>query len=94
MKVWGQSASPVPSQTSESSCNSSSGHFSESYQSGNECDGETQPAFTSLATKERRARIADLLRNRKDSKMNNKLSCETQMLNCSKEDLKREKWLL
>ena len=32
-----QSVSPVPSQKSENSCNSSSGQFSESYQSGNEC---------------------------------------------------------
>lgn len=83
------SVSPAPSQANETS--STFVGLNEFCQSGDEEIGDERNDdnidLNSLATKERRAKISELLKNRKDNKMTNKLSCETQMLNCAKDDL-------
>ena len=50
-------------------------------------DAVEQQPNTSCSSKDRRAKIAKFLKDRKDAKMTKKLNCETQMLNCTKEDL-------
>ena len=50
-------------------------------------DAVEQQPNTSCSSKDRRTKIAKFLKDRKDAKMTKKLNCETQMLNCTKEDL-------
>ena len=90
------SISPVPSVTVTQSDNSLFNNDDESEVSADipllpgesdEEDAVTQQATTSCSSKDRRDKIAKFLKDRKDAKMTKKLNCETQMLNCAKEDL-------
>ena len=86
------SVSPDPSVTSNSSffgdVNEGESSLDSPLLPGEDEESDlNQPLAAPCSSKDRRAKISKFLTDRKDAKMNKKLNCETQMLNCTKEDL-------